>query len=71
MNKPSGEQQIIIDIVKNGYNISVDACAGSGKSTTVLSIAKQLPEKKYYNLRIILLFAMKSDQKQKNMDLEI
>jgi len=50
MNKPSGEQQIIIDIVKNGYNVSVDACAGSGKSTTVLSIAKQLPEKKILQL---------------------
>ena len=47
MNLPSGEQQIIIDNVKNNYNVIVDACAGSGKSTTVLSMAKILNRRKF------------------------
>lgn len=36
---PSDEQQIIIDHIKNGNNVCVDAVAGSGKTTTVLSLA--------------------------------
>ena len=47
MNKPSEEQQYIIDNVKNNYNVLVDACAGSGKSTTVLSMAKILNRRKF------------------------
>ena len=46
MNIPSKEQQDIIDQIKNGNNVIVDACAGSGKSTTILSCAKDLPYKK-------------------------
>jgi superfamily I DNA/RNA helicase len=42
---PSEEQQAIIDAAKAGHNIVVDAVAGSGKTTTILSIAKNLPEK--------------------------
>ena len=43
MNPPSEEQQEIILSITNGKNVVVDACAGSGKSTTVLSCAKALP----------------------------
>lgn len=46
MNTPSQEQQIIIDEIINGKNVVVDACAGSGKSTTILSCAINLPHKK-------------------------
>lgn len=42
MRKPSEEQQLIIDCVKNGDNILVDAVAGSGKTTTVLFLAQQV-----------------------------
>ena len=45
MNEPSEEQQIIIDEIMNGNNVIVDACAGSGKSTTILSCAVQIPHK--------------------------
>ena len=45
MNEPSEEQQIIIDEIINGNNVIVDACAGSGKSTTILSCAIQIPHK--------------------------
>ena len=46
----SEEQQIILNYIKEGYNIKVDAVAGSGKSTTVLSIAKENPDKKVLQL---------------------
>jgi hypothetical protein len=44
MNTPSDEQQLVIDNLKLGYNVICSAVAGSGKSSTVLSTAKQLPE---------------------------
>ena len=50
MNQPSQEQQQIIDYVKDDYNIRVEAVAGSGKSTTVLSLANQCPNKEILQL---------------------
>jgi hypothetical protein len=46
MNTPSNEQQKIIDFMIDGKNVVVDACAGSGKSTTILSLAKQMSNKR-------------------------
>ncbi len=43
----SNEQQIIIDNVINGHNVQVDACAGSGKSTTIFSTVARLPHKRF------------------------
>lgn len=40
----SDEQHVIFDHIRTGDNVLVDACAGSGKSTTILSIAKFLPD---------------------------
>ena len=34
LNEMSGEQRQVFENIKNGYNVIVDACAGSGKSTT-------------------------------------
>jgi hypothetical protein len=54
--KPSSEQQEIIDCVKGGFNVLVDAVAGSGKTTTVLFLAAAVPNKKIvlftYNARL-------------------
>jgi hypothetical protein len=50
MNPLSDEQQYILNQVKEGKNVIVDAVAGSGKSTTVLSIARELPDKKILQL---------------------
>lgn len=44
--KASEEQQTIIDHIKNGKNVVVNACAGSGKSTTIMSCAIQIAHKK-------------------------
>lgn len=46
----SKEQENIIEQVGKGYNIMVDAVAGSGKSTTVLLIAKSYPNKKFLQI---------------------
>ena len=43
MNTISEEQSIVLNHTKVGQNSVVDAVAGSGKSTTVLSIASSLP----------------------------
>jgi superfamily I DNA/RNA helicase len=45
MLQASEEQLNVINHIKNGYNISVDAVAGSGKTTTVLSLAHHIPNK--------------------------
>jgi hypothetical protein len=45
MNTPSDEQQLVIDNLKNGYNVICSAVAGSGKSSTVLATSKQLSDK--------------------------
>lgn len=45
MIKLSNEQAQIINLLKLNYNIIVDSVAGSGKTTTNLSIAKEFNEK--------------------------
>jgi len=42
MNSPSDEQQYAIDEIKNGKNLTVNAVAGSGKTTLVLCLAVQV-----------------------------
>ena len=44
MNTPSEEQQKIVDSIINGQNVIVDACAGSGKSTTIFACASAMPQ---------------------------
>lgn len=67
MNEPSEEQQLIIDSVKNGNNVIVDACAGSGKSTTILSAALQMPHKKF--LQITYNSSLRKEIKEKVKEL--
>ena len=50
MQKPSEEQQFVIDNIISGKNVVVDACAGSGKSTTILSCANQFQEKTFLQM---------------------
>ena len=42
----SEEQQCILDTVKEGHNVMVDAVAGTGKTTLILSIAREMPDTK-------------------------
>ena len=50
LSSPSPEQQVIINHIITGENVVVDACAGSGKSTTILSCAQAEPHKKFLQL---------------------
>lgn len=70
MNEPSSEQQTIIDYVKNGFNIQVQAVAGSGKSTTVLSIAKQCKNKQILQLTYNSSLRLEIKEKVKELGLE-
>lgn len=46
----SDEQQKILDEVRDGHNVMVDAVAGTGKTTLILSIARELPDKRILQL---------------------
>ena len=46
----SNEQQKILDEVRDGHNVMVDAVAGTGKTTLILSIARELPDKRILQL---------------------
>jgi len=43
---PSDEQQFIITKLGEGHNVVADCVAGSGKTTTILFLAEQYPDKK-------------------------
>ena len=46
----SVEQNNIVSHLKQGHNVIVDAIAGSGKSTTIITVAKALPNKRFLQL---------------------
>ena len=46
----SNEQKVVYQHILNGHNAIVDACAGSGKSTTILSIATHIPDRFFIQL---------------------
>jgi hypothetical protein len=46
----SEEQQLVCNHICLGENVVVDACAGSGKSTTILTVARALPKKKFLQI---------------------
>lgn len=66
---PSNEQQTIINAIKKGHNIIVDAVAGSGKTTTVLFIAKKNKKKKILQITYnkSLKFEVRDKIKQHNL----
>ena len=46
----SDEQADVYNKIKEGNNVIVDACAGSGKSTTILSIANNMSDHQFIQL---------------------
>jgi hypothetical protein len=63
--KPSAEQQIIIDAIQRGENISVNAVAGSGKTTTILGIATQCFTKKILQITYNRALKLEVEKKAK------
>jgi hypothetical protein len=61
--QPSDEQQLIINHVLEGRNVVVDACAGSGKSTTILSTAMAMPDTQF--LQITYNSSLRKEIKEK------
>ena len=71
---PSLEQQLIIDAIRKGHNVSVNAVAGSGKTTTILGIASQCSNKKILQItynRALKLEVEKKVKKHKLSNLKI
>lgn len=69
MNPLSEEQEIIVHYLKEGKNVVVDACAGSGKSTTVLNSAKIMGEKQV--LQVTYNSSLRTEIKEKIRECEI
>ena len=70
MNTPSTEQQYIIDNIIKGYNICCCAVAGSGKSTTILSLSNQLNDKKILQLTYNSSLRLEVQEKVKELELK-
>jgi hypothetical protein len=70
MNEVSPEQSVIIENIKKGRNVVVDACAGSGKSTTILSCALQNPEKRFLQITYNSMLRMEIKDKVKVLGLK-
>ena len=66
----SEEQQHAINQILAGYNVVLDAVAGSGKSTTVLSLARQIPDKTRI-LQLAYNATLRAEVKAKLKDREI
>lgn len=69
MNTPSEEQQTVIDSISDGYNVVVDACAGSGKSTTILSCALALPQ--YHFIQLTFNKSLQTEVQEKIHELSL
>lgn len=67
---PSQEQQEIIDAAVQGKNIIVDACAGAGKSSTILHIASALQNKRVIQMTFNASLKFEIREKAKKMGLE-
>jgi AAA domain len=65
----STEQQLVCDHIAAGDNVVVDACAGSGKSTTILSVARQLPKKRFLQITYNAMLRKEFREKVEESDL--
>ena len=70
MHPMSDEQRKVLDFIRSGKNVIVDACAGSGKSTTILSMAKNLNRRKFLQLTYNSLLRHEVKDKVKSLKLK-
>ncbi len=69
MNPLSEEQEDILKEVKTGKNVVVDAVAGTGKTTLILGIAKELSETRI--LQVTYNAALRKDVEQRVVENEL
>lgn len=67
----STEQQEFIELVKQGKNVLVDACIGSGKTTAIQSLCNELPNKNILYLTYNTLLKVDAKQKIKSYNVEV
>jgi hypothetical protein len=65
----SEEQRIFFNVILKGENAIGDACAGSGKSTTILSIASLLPNLNFVQLTYNNMLCNEVKQKVQQLNL--
>jgi hypothetical protein len=63
----SGEQEIILTNIEQGNHVIVDAVAGSGKSTVVLSIAEKMKDKKILQMTYNSMLRLEVKEKVEKM----
>lgn len=66
----SEEQQHIVDLVRNGNNVQIDAVAGSGKTTTSLYIALSQPSTSILLLTYNAKLKMETRERKQALDLD-
>lgn len=67
----STEQQELIALVKQGKNILVDACIGSGKTTTIQALCNELPDLDILYLTYNRLLKVDAKEKIKNRNVMV
>jgi hypothetical protein len=70
MNSMSEEQAHISNQIKTNHNIIVDAIAGSGKSTTILSIAVNHPELSLLQMTYNAMLRHEVNEKAKSLNIQ-
>ena len=70
LHKPSPEQQTILEHVAAGKHVVVNAVAGSGKSTTILSVAHAFPDKQVLQITYNSMLRHEMKEKVHNAHLE-
>ena len=66
----SDEQRHVYNLIASGNNVIVDACAGSGKSTTILSIADAMPNTEIIQLTYNSVLCSEIRQKIKDLSIQ-
>lgn len=70
MDNVSDEQLVAIEHIINGHNVVLDAVAGSGKSTTILSMSKKLPKKRVLQIAYNAMLRKEVEAKIKSLAIQ-
>ncbi|MEE5993965.1 MAG: AAA family ATPase [Oscillospiraceae bacterium] len=71
VNDLTTEQQELIAKAKNGENVLVDACIGSGKTTTIQVLCSEMKDKRILYLTYNTLLKLDAKQKTQNFNAQV